>query len=264
MEQVITYQDFLSTHKSNNVMTEPETMYRNLIVNGESLKNPNAVTLGQLQNIITEDSHPTTTNDQTGMKNRFSVCYAKACVDSICRAYKRVDPMSDEDKMQTAVQIVLSYPYITIYQLKDFEIKLTSGFVPLHSPSGDDYEMKAVDRGSIMARLRAYNTLYCKKAYAFEEPAEPTRIDSAFPLGARDRRERTHDAYGNEMPVGWDYNRYWQDWRIEHNYNLVKHQWEDAPERTLQQAIAYWNRPISMEERHAVCDRQISIFKSPY
>lgn len=171
--------------------------------------------------------------------------------------------MTEDDRIQTAIQIVVSYPYMTIYELKDFEIKLTSGFVPIRTPSGDDYEMKAVDRGSIMARLRSYTNMY-KKAYTFEETATSRNDNNPYPLGARDKRERTQDAYGIPMPAGWDYDRYWQDWRIEHNYNLVKHQWEEAPKRTLQQAIAYWDRIPTKEERHAVCDKQIAIFKSPY
>lgn len=214
---------------------------------------PTNVTLGEIGQMVL--------SDKDGNETTYAVLFCKACVDSICRAYKRNEPMDHEERMRTAEMMADNYPFLSITDMWDFENKLTTGRIVT---GNNEYEMRAVDRGSIMAKLKAYNSQFAHKTYSSTEQVQTMQVTpAAVPLGARDGWERRHDVFGNEQPKGWDYNAYWQNWRLTHNWDVVTHRWVTAPERTLEEAVDFYqNRQVTQEEIDGICSRANGCVKS--
>lgn len=228
------------------IMKSPEELFASISV---TQKNQYAATLGELSTrpwIIHEetDTIPPTV---VVRKEPYSTLYAEACVKEICKRYKRNDPMTPVDIRRTAQNIVDNYPFLTIYDLKDFLQKLILGRIYING----DYEIKAVDEPAIMARLKAYCELFTKRTYS----SDVKKRDEIVPLGARGDFQRTHTADGTYMGYNWDADRYWQDWKRTHNWDVNNQQWVDAEYRTLDQAIEYWHAPMPTHEIDIISER---------
>jgi len=165
--------------------------------------------------------------------------FAKICVDEICKADRRTNPMDEDERWKTATAMVKSYPFLLADELVDFVDKLSNAQVPVRRAGQDEYGMFAITRTAIMERLGAYVRNF--------RPMTTETTDSDFglqkvrvPLGARTDYEKTHDMDGTPMPAGWNADAYWQNVKRTHNYDFSKHEYVYVGDRYLEDAIAWW------------------------
>ena len=144
-----------------------------------------------------------------GTPGQYALEIARACVDSIVKAYQRREPMETEERDATATQIVLNFPYLTPYDLKAFESKLTSGLIGVNVGGQIEYKMFSVDRASIMERLNIYAEPKRPKDMQTQR-SEPLKEPQHVPLYMRNPYWQTHDIYKRLMPEGWDFKKYWE------------------------------------------------------
>lgn len=133
---------------------------------------------------------------------------ARECVDSIVRAYNRREPLKPEERDAIAEQIVVNFSFLTIFELKDFESKLTSGLIGVNVGGQTEYKMLSVDRASIMERLRIYAAPKAPKEEVFKP--QDTHPGISYPMKCEsDPYMQTHNLQGEEMPEGWNWRAYW-------------------------------------------------------
>lgn len=157
---------------------------------------PNSATLGELRGLTFENES-------------FAYLLAEACIESICSAYQRSNPMDNSEIRKTAETMVIVYPMLTVYELKDFELKLTASRIPYRYKGVDEYDLKAVDRNNILGRLKVYLDLFKTNRTVVPDAGPHIDLVKGEPKCLYDDWKMRHNFLGEEMPEGWDFYKHW-------------------------------------------------------
>jgi hypothetical protein len=136
--------------------------------------------------------------------NSYAGEFALACVKSICAAYQRANPMTEEEKKATADEIIVNFPFLTERELRLFESKLVTG----HIEYNGEYDLKEVSRNTILKRLR----VFAERLHPEQGAPKAQEVRSGVerePRCESDPWKRTHNFYGEQMPGGWNYRAHW-------------------------------------------------------
>ena len=188
----------------------------------------------------------------------YAVFLVKACIDSICRFYQRMDIMQDPMRYVAAKRIVKLYPYLDVCELVDFEEKLEGAQIIIKRNGQDDSSLRVVDGGSILERLKAYTSSYRPVAPEENKSLEPL-LPQRPTLGAQGDWQRTHTMDGQYMGLNWDADRYWQDVKQTHNYDLANHCFVYVGDRPFSEAVDYWSKLPTKEERENISINSVAI-----
>ena len=149
----------------------PNELYKNIKLPSIGTHSPVEITLSELA----EWDFP----DMDGAMSNYAVLLVRACIDSICRGNTRKEPMPSDERTLTAESVVRNYSHWRAWELKDFEDKLANGFIGVKNTMGlVDYELRAIDRGSLLQRFKAYDAMRRpsdRETLVQPEPGVPVR-----------------------------------------------------------------------------------------
>lgn len=202
-------------------------------------------------NCTCKQLHDSPYRDKDGTLRTYGQVFARLCIDEICATDKRTNPMNEDERWTAAEYIVQTYPDLMVHELMDFTCKVVEAQKASHRGGKSEYAMVNINRYAIMERLGSYVRNFRPLA------TEPANTDFglqkvAVPLGARNDYERHHMPDGTLVNGPWDADRCWQDFKRTHNYNFATHSYEYIGERSLEEAIAYWEERPTKEEIQSV------------
>ena len=191
------------------------------------------------------------TDPSDGSQTTFAELYVRECINSICRAHQRQNPMPVDERRKTAELVVKYYGEWLIDEVKLFEERLDMGFLGIRNMNGQmEYDIKAIDRSNLLRFFKAYAEQRAPSAKQDEIVGEKTieqlrqedfKRRHPCPYNCYSDFRRTHDADGNKMPEGWDFEGYWTWWHETHDINRQLISPEEQATRNHQ---AYWNRTL--------------------
>ncbi|MBR3646760.1 MAG: hypothetical protein IKN59_00010 [Paludibacteraceae bacterium] len=191
------------------------------------------------------------TDPSDGSQTTFAELYVRECINSICRAHQRQNPMPVDERRKTAELVVKYYGEWLIDEVKLFEERLDMGFLGIRNMNGQmEYDIKAIDRSNLLRFFKAYAEQRAPSAKQDEPSGEKTieqlrqedfKRRHPCPYNCYSDFRRTHDADRNPMPKGWDFEGYWTWWHETHDINR---QLISPEEQATRNHYAYWHRTL--------------------
>lgn len=244
----MTLQDILAAHWT------PEQLYRNLKSTGtqseQQSNKSNEIRLSELSCMPYKDID--------NLPSNYAILLVKACIDALCRAHNRQNPMPHDERMETARLVVKRYGSWRINELKAFEEHLLLGDIAIIHAGVKEYDLKSIDRASLLLRFK----LYDENTRSRQERAADTGGMDLAELDYQRRKaahrcpfetiyndwDMTHDYEGNLMPPGWDFEAYWNEWYATHMFG-------GKPAPPDFDYMAYWTGPGRKEGIEAVLSK---------
>ena len=201
-------------------------------------------------NVHLRDLLNETTDPSDGSQTTFAELYVRECINSICRAHQRQNPMPVDERRKTAELVVKYYGEWLIDEVKLFEERLDMGFLGIRNMNGQmEYDIKAIDRSNLLRFFKAYDEQRAPSAKQDENVGERTIQElqmealkkgrwSPFPVFGDYHRQ--FDSYGNKMPKGWDFQSHWDAWFRTHKLGGAEVTEEDIAAGW--DPVAYWLR----------------------
>ena len=196
------------------------------------------------------DLHGLTCN-VNGSQRPYANGLVKACIDSILSKFRRREAMLDAERWELAERIVQFYSHLSVTELKTFEDMLIAGKLPTFAMGREETVLLNLDQSSILAKLRVYDEKRPLKrtesgGIAGERTIEQIRQEDfkrrhPCPYNCYSDFRRTHDAEGNLMPNGWDFEAYWTRWHETHD---IHRRLISPEEQSTRDHLAYWNRTL--------------------
>ena len=211
-----------------------------------------------------------------GSRTSYAELFVRECINSICRAHQRTNPMPADERRKTAELVVKYYGGWLIDEIKLFEERLDMGFIGIRNTSGQtEYELKAIDRGNLLKFFKAYSDQRAPSAIHEDDFAGEKTIDQLrqedfkrrhpCPYNCYSDFRRTHDADGNLMPKGWDFEGYWTHWLETHD---IHRRLISPAEQSTRDHYAYWHRTLDewepREDLQSLIDRVVAKAKMAF
>ena len=161
--------------------------------------------------------------------------YVRYAIDRICNSYKRKDPMSDEERSDLADVIVSRKDYLTISDIKLFVRMLLNNELITKYGGQEEGRLITVETSSIIEKLNVYERKRDIITRRRMDVQEEVPEEKGFKITGL---MKNHDHEGKEMPQGWDYKGYWDNWYRTHlldgspapeGFDPVKYWKNDSP-----------------------------------